>query len=232
MNCGSLPTPSLNSSIMPAFNPELSVKVSISSTTYSFSDFTPPTLALTIESLADRPLTLFTWHTPFDPASGMTQGCFSIIDIASNLPVPQTVIRVQRGPISRARGSGDEKCFLTLQPHVPTIVSTEFSRGAGKRPQPRAVVERGWELDEQGNEMKIRRGTKGCGVDGLEPGHEYKVDVAKGSLMGIWWRWGTKEEILVEPGSLHWNLSDLAPEQSPLEIGNIEGVNFSVAWDS
>ena len=213
---------------MAASSPEISVKISLSSTTYSFSDPNAPTLALTIESFADRPITLFTWNTPLDPASGITQGCFPITDIAGNLPVPQTTIRLQRGPISRARGSGDEKCFLTLQPQVPVVVSTEFSRGAGKRPQPRAVVQRGWELDEQGNEMKIRRGTSGCGVDGLESGHCYRVDVAKGSLMGIWWRWGVKEDILVEAGSLHWNLTELASEQTPLEIRDIKGLEFSV----
>lgn len=213
---------------MAALGPELSVKISLSSTTYSFSNPTPPTLALTIESLANRPITLFTWNTPFDPASGMTQGCFLITDIDSELLVPQTTIRVQRAPLSRARGSGDEKYFLTLHPYVPAVVSTGFSRGGSKRPQPKAVVERGWELDEQGNELKIRRGTKCCGADGLESGHRYKVDIAPGSLIGIWWRWGTKEEIMVEPGSLHWNLTELAPEQAPLKIGQIEGVEFSV----
>ena len=99
----------------------------------------------------------------------------------SNLPVPQTTVHPQRARLSRARGSGDEKHFLTLYPHVPTVMSTEFSRGGGSRPQPRAVVERGWQVDEQDNELKIRRGTKGCRVDGLESGHRYRVDVAEGS---------------------------------------------------
>lgn len=63
-------------------------------------------------------------------------------------------------------------------------------------------MERGWEPDGEGNERKTHRSTIGCGVDGLERGHHYKVDVARGGLMGIWWRWGTKEEILVEQGSL------------------------------
>ena len=46
--------------------------------------------------------------------------------------------------------------------------------------------------------------------------------------MGIWWRWGTKEEMMVEAGNVHWNLTELKPEQSPLEIGEIGGVEFSV----
>ena len=129
------------------------------------------------------------------------------MDIDSNLPVPQTTVRLRRAPFSRTRGSGDEKYFLTLYPQVPTVVSTDFSRGGGSRPQPRAVVERGWELDEQGSKTNFRRGTKGCGVDGLKSGHRYRVDVAKGSLMGIWWRWGTKEEMMVKPRNVHWNMT-------------------------
>ena len=89
-------------------------------------------------------------------------------------------------------------------------------------------MERGWELDEQGNELKIRRGVEGCGVDGLESGHRYRVDVAKGSLMEIWWWWGTREDVLVEPGDLRWSLTELVPEQAPLEIADIEGAEFNV----
>lgn len=47
----------------------------------------------------------------------------------------------------------------------------------GVRPQPKEVVEKGWELDERGKEMRVRRSTKACGVDGLERGHRYKVDL-------------------------------------------------------
>lgn len=96
------------------------------------------------------------------------------------------------------------------------------------RPQPRAIVEKGWELDEQGNERKIRRSTQGCGVDGLESGHSYRVDIAQHKLMGLWWRWGTKEEILVDPGSRDWNLSSLQKETSPLKVEHGEGVEFRV----
>ena len=159
----------------------------------------------------------------------MTQGGFTITDTANNTPVPQTLTRLQRAPPSRVRGSGDEEYFLTLHPLIPTTVSTKFSRGADKPPQPRAIVERGWELDEQGNERKIRRSTKGCGVDGLEGSRPcYKVDVSRGSLMGVWWRWGTKEEMLVDSGATEWTLSSLPAEQTPLEIEQIAGAQFSI----
>lgn len=108
------------------------------------------------------------------------------------------------------------------------MVSTGFSRGGGKRPQPKSVVERGWELDDEGNEMKVRRSTQGCGVDGLECGHRYRADIEKARLESVWWRWGEKDEMLVEQGSQDWNLSVLPPEQAQLEVGDIDGVEFSI----
>lgn len=209
--------------------PKLSIKISLSSTIYHFSNPTPPMISLVVESHADRPITLFTWNTPLDPASAMTQGGFIITDVANNTIIPQTSIRLQRAPISRARGSGDEQYFLTLHPHALTTVSTAFGRGSfDVRPQPRTVVERGWELDEQGNERKIRRSIQGCGVDGLESGHHYRVDVSREKLMDIWWRWGIKDDMLVEEESLDWNLSSFPQEQALLEVENIDGVEFSV----
>lgn len=109
------------------------------------------------------------------------------------------------------------------------MVSTGFGRGGGAfPPDPKAVVERGWMRDKDGKELKIRRSKHGCGVDGLEGGHRYRVDVARGELMGIRWWWGTKEEIMVEPGGVDWNI--LPGEETPLDFGPIEGVEFDVEW--
>lgn len=109
------------------------------------------------------------------------------------------------------------------------MVSTGFGRGGGAfPPDPKAVVERGWMRDKDGKELKIRRSKHGCGVDGLEGGHRYRVDVARGELMGIRWWWGTKEEIIVEPGGVDWNI--LPGEETPLDFGPIEGVEFDVEW--
>ena len=217
---------------MAATEPKLSVKLSLSSSTYCFSNPSPPALSLTIESHADRPLTIFTWKTPFHPKTRMVFSCFKITDLETNELVPQTKIALQRNPFSRVRGSTDEQYLLTLQPHTPTVVSTGFSRGGGKvPPQPRAVVERGWVLDEEGNELKIRRSTRGCGVDGLEVGHRYKVGVTRGPLMGLWWRWGTKEEFQVEPGDPSWAFYDVKCEEIPLEVGEIDEAEFSITAD-
>ncbi|KUJ13388.1 uncharacterized protein LY89DRAFT_687520 [Mollisia scopiformis] len=214
---------------MAAQEPQLSVKLSLSEPTYYFTNPTPPTLSLTIESNLDKPITIFTWYTPFNPSLGMVQGCFSIMDLTTNTPVPQTKIQIQRAPFSRARGSYDDHLFLTLYPHTPTVVSTGFGRGGGKfPPDPKAVVERGRVRDENGKELKIRTSTSGCGVDGLEGGHRYRVDVTRSPLtIGRWW-WGTKEEVMVEPGGVDWNI--LPGEEIPLEVGSIEGVEFEVEW--
>lgn len=219
----------IQKSKLPMAGPKLSIKLSLFPTIYRFSNPIPPMISLVVKSHADTPITLFTWNTPLDPASALTQGGFIVIDVANNAIIPQTSIRLQRAPISQARGSGDEEYFLTLHPHVLTTVSAAFGRGDfSVRPQPRSVVERGWELDEQGNERKVRRSTQACGVDGLESGHRYSVDVCGKKLMGIWWRWGTKDDVMVDERSLDWDWSSFPPEQAPLEIEEIDGVEFSV----
>lgn len=48
-------------------------------------------------------------------------------------------------------------------------------------------MEIGWELDERGKKTGARRSTDACGLDGLERGHRYKVDVKREGIEGIWW---------------------------------------------
>lgn len=206
-------------------SPKLSVKLSLAPTTYHFSNPDAPELSLTIESRAESPITLFTWGTPFVPRMALVQQGFVLTSINSNAEVAQTSIMIQRLPMSRARGSGDEQYFLTLLPHTPITVATKF-HGGTSRPLPRAMIERGWLLDEQGREMKIRRSTQACGVDGLEAGQRYRLDVVREKLAKTWWKWGIKDEVLVDNGSLDWNLGP--GEQSPLGIEDVEGVEFDV----
>lgn len=93
------------------------------------------------------------------------------------------------------------------------------------------MVEKGWEIDEEtGKERRTRRSVHGCGVDGLESGHRYRVDVDREAIEGVWWRYGTKEDVMVEEGSRDWNLSELEPGEGKLEVvgGEIPGVEFEV----
>lgn len=92
-------------------------------------------------------------------------------------------------------------------------------------------MERGWEIDEEtGEERKTRRSVRGCGVDGLESGRRYRVDVEKQAIERCWWRYGTKEDVMVEEGSREWNLSELEPGEGELEVveGEVAWVEFQV----
>jgi hypothetical protein len=85
------------------------------------------------------------------------------------------------------------------------------------------------ELDEHGNETGIRRPGFACGVDGLEPGHRYRLSVDRETVANSWWRWGTTEDgILVDKGSRDWSLSSIESKDAPLEVGEINDVEFSV----
>lgn len=112
-------------------------------------------------------------------------------------------------------------------------VSTTFARGGaeGPRPQPRSVVERGWEIDEEtGEEKRTKRSVQGCGVDGLESGHRYRVNVEREAIEGVWWRYGSKDDVMVEEGSRKWNLAEIEPGEGKLEVieKEISGVEFEV----
>lgn len=209
--------------------PTLSITLSLSRSTYSFSEHQPPELSLTVTSNADKPLTVFTWHRPLWPKLALCQRQFIITDLADNVEVPQTAVQIQRMPFTRIRGCSDNVYFVTIMPGTPTVVSTPFGRGTAQ-PQPKAVAERGWELDSEGKEMKTRRSVHAHGVDGLEPGHRYRLDVKRVELYGMWWRWGSREEYLVDPDTQGadrmW--SPKHSEQSPLEFAPIEGIDFSV----
>ncbi|KAI4221015.1 MAG: hypothetical protein L6R36_007193 [Xanthoria steineri] len=207
--------------------PKLTVQLSLSPTTYSYSNPTPPTLRLSVTSNAERPITLLTFNTPFHPASGMTQDCFPIWDLTTDSAVKTTSVRINRLPLSRARGSGDEEYFLTLPPSETTTVSTRFARGnEDLRPLSRAEAEQ--EREEAGRSGTARRSIFACGVDGLEPGHRYSVSVAKGKLMSFWWVWGTKDDLLVDSESREWGLDNIRAEEAPLEIDEIAGVEFDI----
>ena len=78
--------------------------------------------------------------------------------------------------------------------------------------------------------MKIRRSVHAHGVDGLEAGHRYRLDVKRGELYGMWWRWGAKEDYLVDHDTQGadrmW--SPAHSEQSLLEFTPIEDIEFDV----
>jgi len=209
-------------------SPTLSIILSLSATTYHFSEPSPPGVSLTITSNSERPLTVFAWHSILWPNLALAQRDFVMTDLTNGAEVKQTFIHLQHQAFSRIRGSQDERYYLTIYPKSPITVSTPFGRGGDARPQPKSVIERGWELDENGKEMKIRRSVHAQGVDGLEVGHRYRLDVVPEKLEGLWWRWGTKDEVLVDRGSPDCMLSRKQSEQVALNFDPIVGIEFNV----
>lgn len=158
---------------------------------------------MTLLSHASHPITLFTWNTPLHLQGCLSNNGITITDLATGTPVPTTKILVQRTPITRLHGSGDEALYLTLLPGIPVTLSRPFGRGKAdgtvvSKPQPKHIVQQGWELNDQGEPMRIRRSTRATGVDGLEAGHNYSMGVRLEMLEGVWWASCTKEEVLVD----------------------------------
>ncbi|KAI1737666.1 hypothetical protein F4680DRAFT_450631 [Xylaria scruposa] len=179
--------------------PRVDVQVSFNRPTHSYSQNEPPRILITATSRAQHPITLYTWRRPLDPKGALTNNGYIITDLTTGNLVKTTKIMINRGPVMRVRGSSDDQFFLTLQPNDPVQLSTGFGRGGGGiKPDPRAVVERGWERDEHGNERKIRRSAHATGVDGLEPGHTYSVGLNMEALGRCWWAPATRDEILVD----------------------------------
>ncbi|KAL8911218.1 MAG: hypothetical protein Q9171_003565 [Xanthocarpia ochracea] len=213
--------------------PTISLSISVDPSSYSFADPTPPVLFITLLSHSSSPVTFFTFKTPLDPATGLNQNSFPITDLSASPPVLvlQDSVRLQRLPYSRAHGSGDDKYFLTLYPSTPMTVSAGFATGGGegwRKPQPKHVVKKGRVVDEHGNPTSARRGTKGIGVDGLKSGKRYKVDADREKLGTVWWKWGERHNILVEPGNRNWNLSEVEKSQGVViwQIGG--GMEFEI----
>jgi hypothetical protein len=168
-------------------HPLIDVKLSITPSSYAFAEQSPPTVMLELTSHAKMPITIATWGSPLDIRRALISNGFTIIDRATELAVPTTRFLVQRGQLQRVRGTSDEQEYLTLEPHVPLTLSTGFGRNGGKiKPQPRAVVQRGWESK------------KATGVDGLEPGHLYFVRLNHELLERCKWTPARKEVVLVD----------------------------------
>lgn len=110
---------------------------------------------------------------------------------------PPTSLKMSN-PTCIYRPMGPPKRYLTIDPGQVTTLSVAFTRGGSYepsfRPQPWEIVRRGRMLDENGNEMNIRRPMAVAGCDGLEVGKRYKVTAAVEKLMGRPWWWGTKDE--------------------------------------
>ncbi|KAF2691237.1 hypothetical protein K458DRAFT_399137 [Lentithecium fluviatile CBS 122367] len=198
--------------------PHIDIVLSFDPPSHSFSQATPPNLTLTLTSHAETPFTLFTWSTTLALPNALTTSGITITDAAAGRAVQTASLTANRAPLKRTKGTSDEKYFITLQPNTQLQLSTGFGRGGSVKPQPKAVVERGWELDENGDERKIRRSKFATGVDGLEPGHEYVIGLDEGALKSVWWVQVAKEEVLVEGSAEGSYVQDYEWEKIPLNF--------------
>ncbi|KAJ4287307.1 hypothetical protein N0V90_012705 [Kalmusia sp. IMI 367209] len=179
--------------------PRIDIEISFDRASHSFSQTSSPKLIVNVTSHANTPITLFTWNTPLSLPRTLTSNGIIITDTETREDIKTASIMVQRAPLKRTRGGPDEQYYLTLQPNNTVELSTGFGRGGGSvKPQPKAVVERGLELDEHGNEMNLRRSKFATGVDSLEPGRRYDVRLNAELLSRIWWAPTSKEDILVD----------------------------------
>ncbi|KAL8670798.1 MAG: hypothetical protein Q9168_004678 [Polycauliona sp. 1 TL-2023] len=169
--------------------PIISVNVSLSQTTYYLTDPTPPETPLNVTSESSKALTFFTWSTVLNPRRSLRTHRFVITDLTTGIEVPQTPLACgKRGPFRRVRGCDDEKCLLTIEPGCATIVDFPFGLH-GVRPLP------------LGSERDGAVVGTAMGVDGLEPGRRYRLDPQQ-ITSRVWWRWGTKDDVLVDEGDV------------------------------
>ena len=98
-------------------------------------------------------------------------------------------------------------------PGEAVTLERPFGRNATLKPLPKHMIQRGWELDADGNERRIRRSTKATGVDGLEAGCNYRIGVNTEVLERCKWAFATKEDVLVDHAGVGSYVQDFAWEK-------------------
>ena len=215
--------------------PIIHIRLRLSSSTFRFSDPVPLTLtvSLTLGSEVTQPVTLAVSDTsPLDLKHAMGRGGFPIFDLTTSPPQALEMTDLT-GYINRRP---QPPKLICLRPEgVPYTASVPFTRGGSLkpacRPQPWHVVRRGQVLDEDGNELNIRRPTTVSGLDGLEAGKRYLATISEEKLSETEWWWG--EEARGDNSASKDSITGTADmvgslEVSPKFIIDENGVEFSV----
>lgn len=203
--------------------PCISVSWSLSPTVHSYSNNFAPKLCLILTSHADKPLTIY--NESLNPGRMLAEGKFRIFDLTNNLEIQQRKSRFcDFEPPSKVQVSLREHLFHTLYPEIPLVFETDFSGG---KHAPQALREPEFAFDSKNPRMKAR------GVDGLEPGHHYRLESEQGWGFIRWWEYGEKEEVMNPPsGRLDGRRIAYGYKSSPhrgihLDKGNMSGIFFS-----
>lgn len=215
--------------------PTIHIKLGLSNSTFKFSDPTPLklTLWLTLSSKVTQPVTLaISDRSPLDLRHAMSMGGFPIFDLTTYPPQALEVTDLT-GYINR---QPQPPKLICLRPEgAPYTASIAFTRGGSWkpscRPQPWHIVQGGEVLDEDGNELNIRRPTTVTGLDGLEAGKRYRATISEEKLSKTKWWWGEegRGEDSAPKGSVT-HTADMAArsEVPPKFIIEGNGVEFNV----
>lgn len=173
--------------------PIISASLSLSPSTHSYAKSQAPNLNLTITSHHPDPLTIYA--DDLSPKLMLTCGAFSITDLTTGSEIRQSSsTRCRIPPPSKVAVTLNEQLFHTLLPNTPFALSTPFTRSrTSTGGKPLARDDPDYTSDRSANHGA-------CGVDGLEPGHNYALSLASNPrvLWDIvrWWEYGTKEQVL------------------------------------
>lgn len=225
-------------SVMAGPTPPISLRMSINSSVYSLDSGLEglPKLVLTISSHFNHPITVFTYSTPLDELHAWQDQHtfhqnFTVTDIATNQRVWMCGSTNCRRRMRRCLGHDDERYYLTLLPEIPIIVSfpveglQDWHDGIGYE----TIYRRDGDFKGETFERYF------------EPGKKYSIGLAPRPLpyvegrpwergpdqMILWWRYGTKEEVL-EPRGTPLHKATLGWSENKIRLKDIPDVELTV----
>ena len=218
--------------------PPISISMNLSSSVHSLkmNHAGLPKLQLTLTSHLQQPITICTYRTALEPrmawhTSSIFQN-FIVTDIETGQHVFLPPKYVNRRCTLRRQIGRDESYYLTLSPDVPVTVSS-------------SVRATGWYEREPGTEIVKPRGSHYGGEEFrryLEPGHTYTIGLKYRPGAGngdcgipepsddqlvLWWRYGTKEEVL-EPPDAPFAVTEQGWSENKIRFKNIPEVQLHI----
>ena len=177
--------------------PKVSVSLSLSPTTLSYTSPDAPNLNVLLTSRYSDPITIYA--DDVSPALMLKCGALRITDLANGCEIQQTKSTHCRiSPPSKVTVPLNKSLFHTLLPNIPVTISSPFSRvGTTSDSKPLAKGH-----SDSASHLNANHGA--YGVDGLEPGHCYVLSLADNPRVHWyivrWWEYGTKEHVLRAEG--------------------------------
>jgi len=179
------------------FKSKFSASLSLSPTTHSYANMQAPNLNLTRISHHTDPITIYA--DELSPTLMLTCGACIISSLTNGSEFKQsrsTHCRIP--PPSKVPVTLNKRLFHTLLPNTPLTLSAPFTRSrtsTGGKPLAKN------DPDSTSDHI-AKHGA--CGVDGLEPGHDYVLNLASNPPVSWdivrWWEYGTKEHVLHAEG--------------------------------